>query len=306
MHHWCLRTRLEADQGSQLTPPFSSSNCHCVSLRTTLTLAEPPPYPRTKHTGPRAAILNAPASVSSKTYTQYKSTYYALDNYCALHGITATSQAIADFIQSSPSTHTAQQRLSHLRLFATMELIPLPTKLASTAAKAITRFCAAPSPATQTALIPSGDLKHILTPPHNASQNVIRLAAHVATGTRCKEICSITSDNITYPCNLFVPPSKRRPAVTIALTPLARSLLARLTTTTPTEQYQSWIKHNYPFTGKSCRRSFASAQNFMGILPSRIGTVLRHKDSKTTLIHYIFPYPGLSYTSVPPHFMISS
>ena len=97
-----------------------------------------------------------------------------------------------------------------------------------------------------------------------------------------KYVPSLLTTYITYPCNLFVPPSKRRPAVTIALTPLARSLLARLTTTTPTKQYQSWIKHNYPFTGKSCRRSFASAQNFMGILPSRIGTV---SDTKTVKQH---------------------
>ena len=121
-------------------------------------LPPPPPYPSRPQTGPGSALLNAPAAVSSETYTKYTSTYHALDTYISEHSLSVTPAVIADFVSSSGSP---AQILTHIRMFAKMELIPMPSTLASLNAKGLKKFKIKQD--CSTALIPPALFPSILT-----------------------------------------------------------------------------------------------------------------------------------------------
>ena len=245
-------------------------------------------------------MRNAPSSVSSETYTQYTGTYKKLDTFLQDHDLLASPDSIADYLSGTSPGSTAQHA-THLRLFARMGLIPKPDDLTTIVCKASKRThkqC----PTTAPTLVPAEQYSHILNPPPDAPDNVVRLAAHLATGMRCKEICNVTRDSLFHAGNLHLPPSKHQGATILNITPLAQRLIKRLQHTTNTNSYQHWIKNNYSFTGKSVRKSFPSAQSFLGVPVPRISRALRHKASRTTVTHYIFPVPGLfSCRSALPH-----
>ena len=258
----------------------------------TRVLPAPPPYPTRRHTGPGSARLNAPGSVSSETYTQYRHTYFKLDTFLQEHSLLVSSETIADYLSGTSSGSTAQHA-THLRLFARMGIIPQLDDLSTIVCKSSKRTHQQ-STTTAPTLVPAELYQQILEPPPDAPANVVRLAAHLATGTRCKEICQVTRDNLAPTGNLLLPPSKHQGACSISITPLAQRLIHRIQHTTNTNSYQQWIKLNYSFTGKSVRRSFASAQHLLGVPVPRISRALRHKASRTTVQHYIFPVSGLS------------
>ena len=178
----------------------------------------------------------------------------------------------------------------------------MPGTLASLNAKGLKKFKTKQD--CSTALIPPAMFPSILSPPSGDS-NLVRLAAQAAAGLRCKEICSITSGNLVFPSSLRIPASKHQPPCTIIITPLAYSLITMLHSTCVVTAYQGFIKSNFPFTGKSVRRSFASAQAVLGVSTPQITACLRHKHRRTTEIHYIFPYHQLMAHQLPSHFLLA-
>ena len=120
----------------------------------TRVLPAPPPYPTRRHTGPGSARLNAPGSVSSETYTQYRHTYIKLDTFLQEHSLLVSTETIADYLSGTSPGSTAQHA-THLRLFARMGLIPQLDDLSTIVCKLARERTSSPTPPSKRSSQPS-------------------------------------------------------------------------------------------------------------------------------------------------------